>query len=235
MRASQVAIRPTLKIQAIGFMIGSSFFAIGSSPVLSDALGANLCNRLFFIGSWFFTSAAFVQLLLSEPARNARRALRAVWLAAATQFVGTLLFNLSTGEALRVSNVADEIHLVWAPNAEGSAAFLISGGFALLVLVRSGQLWGPASADWASSWINMLGCIAFGLSAIGAVVLPSGALADAGLANWGTFIGALCFFAASAVMLPRAFRESRDPRDETGTEPAEQLPELSAQREEDKQ
>ena len=205
-----VVIQPTLKLQCLGFMIGSSFFAVGSSPWLSERMSSETDNLLFFIGAWFFTSAAFVQLVLSGSVRNERGALRAVWLAAATQFFGTLLFNVSTGAALRVETVLAQKHLVWAPDAEGSVAFLISAGFALLVLVRSESLWGPRNDEWLSTWVNMLGCLAFGVSAIGAAVLPGGGIQNATLANWGTFIGALCFFGASAVMLPQALREKPD-------------------------
>jgi len=199
-----VVIEPTLKLQCIGFMIGSTLFALGSAPWLSEQMSTETDNLLFFIGSWFFTGAAFVQLMLSGAARNERGALRAVWLAAATQFFGTLLFNVSTGAALRVETVLAEEHLVWAPDAQGSVAFLISGGFALLVLVRSESLWGPPSTEWVSDWVNMLGCVAFGLAAVGAAVLPGGGLQDAALSNWGTFIGGLAFFVASAVVLPQA-------------------------------
>lgn len=199
-----IAIQPTLKLQCIGFMIGSTLFAVGTTPGLSDWLGSHWCNVSFFIGAWFFTTAAFVQLQLAGPSRNERGALRALWLTASTQFLGTLLFNVSTGSALGANSFIANQDLVWAPNAEGSAAFLISGGFALLVLVRSNSLWGPVSRDWASSWINMAGCVAFGLSAVGAIVLPGGGVEHANLATWGTFIGAICFFLASAVVLPEA-------------------------------
>lgn len=204
-----IAIQPTLKLQSIGFMIGSALFAIGSAPGLSDALGSRVCNGCFFVGAWFFTTAAFVQLQRSGAMRNADRALRAVWLTAATQFLGTLLFNVSTGSALRTNSVLMQQEWVWTPNAEGSAAFLISGGFALLVLVRSNALWGPRNAEWFGTWVNMLGCVAFGLSAVGAIILPDGHVRDAVLANWGTFVGAICFFLAAAVALPEANRERR--------------------------
>ena len=207
MQRRLVSIQPTLKLQCIGFMIGSTFFALGSSPWLSEQMSSETDNLLFFIGSWFFTSAAFVQLVLAGSIRNERGALRAVWLAASTQFFGTLLFNVSTGAALRVDTVLDEKHLVWAPDAQGSVAFLISACFVLLVLVRSESLWGPRDVEWTSSWVNMIGCIAFGVSAVGAVILPGGGLQDATLASWGTFIGALGFFVASAVVLPQALRE----------------------------
>ena len=49
----------------------------------------------------------------------------------------------------------------------------------------------------------MAGSIAFGVSAVGAVVDPaSGELRNAALANAGTFIGALCFLAAALLALP---------------------------------
>ncbi len=204
-----LSIQPTLKLQSVGFMIGASLFAIGSAPGLSDALGSRVSNGCFFVGAWFFTTAAFVQLVRSGPTRNEDRALRATWLVASTQFLGTLLFNVSTGAALRANTVVAERELVWTPNAEGSAAFLISGAFALLVLVRAGALWGPRDADWLGTWVNMVGCVAFGLSAVGAVLLPDGQVRDVVLANWGTFVGAICFFVASAVALPAANRERR--------------------------
>lgn len=209
LRRADVTIRPSLLMQCIGFMIGSTFFAIGSAPGLAEKLGTHNANVSFFIGSWFFTTAAFMQLQLSGKMRNESGALRAVWLTASTQFFGTLLFNLSTGMALEAKTRTANIDFVWAPNAEGSAAFLISGAFALLVLVRSGNFFGPVNVDWSSAWVNMLGCIAFGLSAVGAVILTSGSTLNGQLATWGTFIGAICFFVASMVALPTAMRQRR--------------------------
>lgn len=48
---------------------------------------------------------------------------------------------------------------------------------------------------------NFVGCVAFGVSAVGTYVSQTGATADALLANTGTFIGAVGFFAASFVYL----------------------------------
>ena len=59
------------------------------------------------------------------------------------------------------------------------------------------------SHDWQGEWINMIGCVAFAVSALGAFVSESGVTADAWMANLGTFIGALCFLVAALVMLPR--------------------------------
>lgn len=165
-----------------------------------------LANVFFFAGSWFFTAAAFLQLTLSQPATvvdAGRPAVRALWLAAAVQLLGTILFNISTGSALHAHTVKGEMHLVWNPNAEGSIAFLVSSALAALILFRAGTYWAPKSRDWQSVWLNTLGSIAFGISAVGAFVLHDGTSLDPNLANVGTFVGAVCFLLASAVFLGR--------------------------------
>ncbi|EME15613.1 hypothetical protein G419_24044 [Rhodococcus triatomae BKS 15-14] len=202
-------IHPTLRIQSWGFVIGSALFALGSAPYLSVLLGVALANTLFFAGSWFFTTAAFVQLFLSQPAGTddgGRMAIRAVWLSAAVQLFGTILFNVSTGAALHAHTVKGEMHLVWNPNAEGSVAFLVSSALAVLILFRAGTYWNPGSKDWQSVWLNTLGSIAFGVSAVGSFVLHDGNSLDPNLANVGTFVGAICFLLASAVFLGRSSR-----------------------------
>ncbi len=200
----RVEITPSLRFQCLGFMIGSTFFALGSFGPIAAQIGSTACNVLFFIGSWGFTSAAFVQLQLSGASRNERGVLRAIWLAAATQFIGTILFNVSTGSAIYAESATAQGDLVWAPDAQGSVLFLVSGAFALLALARVDRLAGPMDRDWFSNWINMAGCIAFGISAVGAVVTSSGGVENASLAAWMTFIGAICFFVASALVLPGA-------------------------------
>ena len=87
----------------------------------SAIAGAGLVNLLCFIGSWFFTTAGWMQLVLSGPR------LRIGWVSAATQFAGTILFNISTGASLWAHAVRPERRLVWAPDAMGSLAFLVSG------------------------------------------------------------------------------------------------------------
>lgn len=53
----------------------------------------------------------------------------------------------------------------------------------------------------------MLGCVAFGVSAFAATILSGGVLENGELASWGTFVGAACFFLASAVLLPDSGRD----------------------------
>lgn len=197
-------IHPTLRMQSWGFTVGALLFALGSAPWLSTAMGATGANTAFFVGSWFFTGAAFVQLVLSGPATTTdqgKPAIRAEWLSAAIQFLGTLLFNISTGAALHAHTIKGEMHLVWNPNAEGSVAFLLSSALAVLMLQRTNQIWEPGSKNWQSVWLNMLGSIAFGVSAVGAFITRNGTAMDEVLSVGGTFIGALCFLAASAIFL----------------------------------
>ena len=52
--------------------------------------------------------------------------------------------------------------------------------------------------------INLLGSVAFGVSAVAAYVIPStGDVWHAELSNLGTFAGALCFLTGAALLLPR--------------------------------
>lgn len=202
--------------QCIGFMIGAGLFALGSAPGFAAWAGASVSNVAYFIGAWFFTGAALIQLVRSGPVTTSVPygtgvMLRAEWLAGATQFFGTLLFNVSTTSALEAKTIHDQQQLVWNPDAGGSVAFLISGVLVLVAFTRAnGRVWAPRSTDWWSGVINMVGCIAFGVSAVGSFVSRSGNTVDAVLANVGTFIGALCFFVASFIVLVAMRRRDRE-------------------------
>ncbi|EGD55025.1 hypothetical protein [Gordonia neofelifaecis] len=204
---------PSVVKQCVGFMIGSALFALGSAPGFGSWAGATTANVCYFAGSWFFTAAGLIQLVLSGartvPVSYAPgQMFRAEWLAASTQFFGTLLFNVSTGAALMAHTPAGEDHLVWTPDAAGSVAFLISGVFVLVAFTRAtGKLWDVRSRDWWAGQINFIGCVAFGVSAVASYISPDGVTVDAVLANAGTFIGAICFFVASGIILPRALAE----------------------------
>ncbi|MFY9917690.1 MAG: hypothetical protein WAL26_04740 [Mycobacterium sp.] len=194
----------TLRRQCWLFAIGSTLFAIATLPGMSATAGAGLSNLLCFVGSWFFTTAGWMQLVLARPA------LGIGWLSAATQFVGTIMFNISTGSALWAHAVKPERRLVWAPDMFGSVAFLVSGALGIVAVTAVVGIVELKSRDWQAEWINMIGCVAFGVSALGAFVTESGVTEDALLANAGTFVGALCFLVAALVVLPHR-AESTDP------------------------
>jgi hypothetical protein len=188
----------TLRHQCWLFVIGSLCFATGTAPGFSALAGAGAANVACFVGSWLFTSAAWIQLVRSGPEGSVE------WLSAATQFAGTVLFNVSTGASVWAHAVLMERRLVWAPDATGSVAFLASAALGIVAVSAQVGYWVPRSRDWQAQCVNMIGCLAFGASAVGAFVHETGTDADEGLANVGTFIGALCFLAAALIVLPRS-------------------------------
>ncbi|GAA1827244.1 YrhK family protein [Agromyces salentinus] len=191
-----------LRREAWGFAIGSLCFFVGALPWYAAWVGAVGAAATFVVGSVFFTLAAFIQLSLSGrriPRRGTNRADRWDWWAAAVQFAGTLLFNISTAAALAAA-LADPERLGagWRPDAWGSAAFLVSSAFAVVATKDRGSLWDRHSRTWHGTWLNLLGSIAFAASAVGAYVVPqTDTLVSAFWANLGTIIGALCFLAAA--------------------------------------
>jgi len=137
---------------------------------------------------------------------STNRSSRAEWYSAAVQFAGTLLFNLSTGAAVWAHAVKAERRYVWAPDATGSLAFLISGALGMVAVTAAAGVIELRSRDWIAAAVNLIGCMAFGVSALAAFVRVSGITADELLANLGTFVGALCFLVAALLELPRSPR-----------------------------
>lgn len=185
-------------------MVGSAFFALGAVPWYAQAVGPVWGSLTFFVGSIFFTLAGLIQLLLSGrrvPLRGATKADAYDWWAAAIQSVGTVLFNVSTLAALITAmREVDNPAAGWRPDAWGSAAFLIASTLALLAAGRRHELWDRDARTWHGTNLNMVGSIAFGISAVGAYVLPAtGEIANLRWDNVGTFVGAVCFFIAAAL------------------------------------
>jgi hypothetical protein len=202
------------------FMVGSACFALGSVPAYASAVGALPTAVTYFVGSLFFTSASFGQLLQAQtpamaPSADRQHAASAVrvrawlphdrgWMAAATQFPGTLFFNASTGWAV-VQNlsVAEVDKHVWRPDVFGSVLFLVSSSYALLALGPVWRQWAPTSWTWVIGWLNMAGSVAFMASAVAAYVVPAtGAVVNPAWADGGTLVGAVCFFVGAALMFP---------------------------------
>jgi hypothetical protein len=200
------------------FAVGASCFLLGSTPGYVNLVGVQADCITYFVGSIFFTSAAWLQLLVSvgavKPGVRTRRAARwrsvqraprnPAWWAGVVQFAGTLLFNVSTYAAMDLSLSAEEAQRrVWAPDAFGSIAFLVASALAFSDVARPWFRWRPKDLAWSVTWLNMIGSIAFGLSAIGAkVIVSTGDLRDAQLANAGTWVGALCFLLGAVLLIP---------------------------------
>jgi hypothetical protein len=102
---------------AVLFAAGLLLFALGAVPGYASAVGTRRDAATFFIGSLFFTAAGFLIHREAvdagpQPPGAARRRFfvfqprRIDWWATAVQLVGTLYFNVSTGNALRVDLTA---------------------------------------------------------------------------------------------------------------------------------
>jgi hypothetical protein len=125
------------------------------------------------------------------------------WLAAVTQFPGTLFFNVSTFAALaHNATVKEQDQRVWRPDFYGSTLFLVASVFGILAVGRFLSVQ-PRSLPWRIAWLNMLGSILFMGSAIASYVLPrSGDLISSPVSIAGTLFGAVCFLIGAALLFP---------------------------------
>ena len=187
---------------AIGFAVGSACFFIGPFPGFVQLVGAGADGAVFFAGSVFFTLAAGLELR-EATLRLGRWASDPSWWSAAIQFVGTLLFNVNTFDAMQTGlSDKQENRLIFAPDLIGSACFLVSG--ALAYRVATGPRLLPVHRDrsWTMAAVNLAGCVLFMASAIASYVVPAtGSVLDLAAANWSTGLGALCFFVGALLLL----------------------------------
>jgi hypothetical protein len=201
------------------FAIGATCFLVAPFPGFVELVGSAADGTVFFVGSIFFTSAAALQCVETfnadrEPGGGGRRRLRLVafepgridWWSSVVQFAGTLLFNVDTFRALQTG--FDDVsydRLVWTPDLIGSACFLVSGYLAYVEVCGRGWCWWGRSLAWKIAAVNLVGCIAFGISAIAGFVVPStGSVVDLAAANVFTAFGGLCFLIGAVLLLPES-------------------------------
>jgi hypothetical protein len=188
------------------FAVGSTCFLVGPLPGFVEFVGSKVDGLVFFVGSLFFTSAAALQLTDTDFD------LRTLdWWSCAVQLAGTIFFNVSTFRALQAGLDATEYNrLVWAPDAFGSICFLASGYLAYAAVCGSPACRPRRSLDWWIAAVNLLGCVAFGVSAVTSYVIPStGSAVDLARANAFTAIGGLCFLVGAVLLLPEGAAAER--------------------------
>jgi hypothetical protein len=167
------------------------------------------------VGSLFFTVAAFLQYREmvdaspGGPPTGWRRYLsldfrRIDWLATVVQLAGTVFFNVSTGNATRVDLTAGaSAHHVWRPDLLGSVCFLVASALAWFEVCHGWAAWQASSLAWWITLVNLLGSVAFGVSALASYIVPTtGQLFNVTLTNLGTFVGALLFLVGAVLLLP---------------------------------
>jgi hypothetical protein len=188
---------------ALFFAIGATCFVVGPFPGYASLVGDAGDSVTFFVGSVLFTAGGALQTRLSFPARRVPGVGRAAWLAAIIQSVGTLCFNVTTFRAMHTALASPEYNkLVWRPDALGSICFLVSGAIAFRASERHGWLPERGAGGWWEPFVNLLGCVFFGIAAIAGHVVPStGTLLDQAGANWNTCLGAACFLACAVATL----------------------------------
>jgi hypothetical protein len=215
---------------AVLFAIGSALFTVGGvgatwpqavPAVLRDA---SVLNRVFVVGAIFFTSAAWLQWLealngdvadaLGDGAQRRWRWLgwrprNLGYLASAIQLVGTVMFNFNTMDALLTGlSWKGEDVLVWIPNMVGCICFLVASYLAYAEVSHGAVSFAPRSVSWWVAVANLLGSVAFQLSALYSFAGPGPAAAGALFrAGFYTAAGGVCFLVGSYLMIPELFDE----------------------------
>jgi hypothetical protein len=220
---------------AISFMIGSALFAIGGAQATWPDSGAlqwidpGEVGWIFFVGSLFFTAAAylqFVEALNNDVADRAasndvsgRRWRFFGWrphnlgfMASLVQLAGTVLFDFNTADALIAGlDWEGEDLLVWTPNMAGSICFLVASEFAVMEFSHHYWSFRPTSVSWWIVAINLLGSVFFQVSAVVSFVEPGSLMVDPWLANFSTLAGAICFFIGAYLLIPELFERPTFP------------------------
>ncbi len=160
------------------FAVGSLHFIFASLLSITPGPITTLELALvFFAGSIFFTIAGFMQNLQAAnagqmggelPDTSVRPRLIGWkpsdigWLSTITQFVGTVMFNFNTLDAIDPPSKWYLAELtIWLPGLIGSVLFLISGYLAFMETSHGYWSWKPADLDWQIVTSNLLGCILF--------------------------------------------------------------------------
>ncbi len=218
---------------AVLFAIGAALFTIGGvaaawpAAVPAALRDASVLNEVFVVGAAFFTSAAWLQWLealngdVSEALRDGAshrwrwfgwRPGNLGYLASAVQLAGTVLFNVDTSDATLagLSWKAEDV-LVWTPNMLGCACFLVASVLAYAEVSHGRLSLAPRSVSWWIAVVNLLGSVAFQLSALYSLDAPGPSSAGALFrANFYTAAGGLCFLVGAYLMIPELFDEEQD-------------------------
>jgi hypothetical protein len=219
---------------ALLFAIGSALFAVGGfgatwpQSVPAPLREASLLNWVFIVGALFFTAAAWLQWLealngdvAEAMAEGSPRKWRWLgwrprnlgYLASAVQLVGTIMFNFNTVDAtLTGLSWKGEDLLVWTPNMVGCVCFLVASYLAYAEVSQGAASFAPRSVSWWIAVVNLLGSLAFQISALYSFAGPAAASESALFrASFYTAAGGLCFLLGSYLMIPELFDEEEQP------------------------
>ncbi|MGH3365151.1 MAG: hypothetical protein ACRDOW_10515 [Nocardioidaceae bacterium] len=209
---------------AVLFVAGSTCFLVAPVPAFLDLVGPQTDSVVFFVGSVLFTSAATVQWLETVnadrgPGSDTEGSMRVLaweprridWWSSGVQLVGTIFFNVTTFRALTTAVESPSYdNLVWQPDAYGSVCFLLSGYLAYVEVTHGLAHRPPRTLEGGIVAVNLFGCLAFGVSAVAAYVLPAtNSVVNLTVANATTSLGALGFLVGAVLLLPEGARVRR--------------------------
>ena len=119
------------------------------------------------------------------------------------------MFNVNTADAMITGMTWQEADLlVWMPNMVGCVCFLVASYLAYAEVSQGAASFAPRSVSWWIAVVNLLGSVAFQLSALYSFAEPQPAPASASFwAGFYTAAGAVCFLLGSYLMVPELFDE----------------------------
>ncbi len=198
------------------FIVGSALFLWASISSLLDLSLPFTQDLFFFIGSLFFTLAAYLQYLQSinngEQVAGGSEKLSRRWFAwqphrmdfwvTTTQLVGTLCFNFNTFDSFISHTMEENLLAVWLPDILGSILFLISGFSGVVEFNHRIIFWPGRSLQSSLTVIGLWGCLLFmgsAILALMAILLPTSESIRFSLLLTGA--GGLAFLSSSLLML----------------------------------
>jgi hypothetical protein len=221
----QRRLRLANAVAATAFLIGGSLFALGAA-LAQGGVDVTICATIYLVGGVFFSTGGYTSVLqvvnepsdpegTSDPAARwrwwSREPRRLQWLSAVALFAGTIVFAINLADSfIEGLGTTAEDRLIWSPDMVGCALFLVSGHLALVEIGGGRRFWRHRDLGWWIVGINQIGSVLFMVSAVASFVRPStGDELAAGIANWGTLTGALCFAVAG---LMQEFEHPLGPR-----------------------
>ncbi|MET0999593.1 MAG: hypothetical protein ABWX73_12820 [Marmoricola sp.] len=198
-------------VAAVSFVVGGSLFALGAVMAQLDVGSLVAVNLTYLVGGIFFSAGGYASIRLAPPHQRQRHS-------AVVLFVGTLLFAVSLVAAFAAGLTPRQSDgWIWLPDMLGCVCFLVSGHLAMLEVGAGRVRVRPRDIAWWVVAVNQVGSILFFLAGLAAFVRPATSEAiDAGLVNWGTFAGALCFAVGGVIQAfdvptpPRSGAPARD-------------------------
>ncbi|MFF0204246.1 hypothetical protein [Streptomyces sp. NPDC005017] len=220
-RVSLSRLRRLNTVAATAFVIGGALFAVGAGIAQFGSGDALTSASVYFAGGLFFNTGGYVSLL---QAVNAPRHVpggegrlvtrgwrwwsyeptRVDWLSAFVLFAGTLVFAVDLVESFREGLNAHQVNRrIWAPDVIGCVLFLISGHLGFVEICHGrGPCLRCRGLGWWIVAVNQVGSVLFMVSALAAYTHPAtDTLVNAGIANWGTLLGAVAFSVGGVLQL----------------------------------